>query len=119
MNFMDYSNDTCSLLFTKRQIEFMQLVLKTNRRAMFYSNGVTGIQDATQEHMNVFPNPSRGTVNVILSDRSEDIVVFDMIGKEVHREQPLTDQTLLDLQHLPSSVYHVQSGTLRKKLILQ
>lgn len=118
MNFMDYSNDTCSLLFTKRQIEFMQLVLKTNRRAMFYSDGVTGITEHEADQMKVFPNPSAGRVSVILTDRSHDVVVVDMIGKEVHRQSATAQQTDLELSHLPSGVYTIHSGALRQKLIL-
>ncbi len=120
MNFMDYSNDVCALLFTKRQVEFMQLVLKTNRRAMFYSNGVTSVADPNLNEWKIYPNPSTGVVHLEFGDTLPGkMELFNVMGEMVGQWIPANNIERWDLSSLPKGVYYLRSLGHHQSLILR
>ncbi|NQV52781.1 MAG: T9SS type A sorting domain-containing protein [Flavobacteriales bacterium] len=120
MNFMDYSNDVCALLFTKRQVEFMQLVLKTNRRAMFYSNGVTAVAESRPSEWKIYPNPSDGMVHLEFGDgMPRTIEIFNAMGEVVGQWVPRKDIERRDLSSLPKGMYYLRSERHHQPLIIR
>ena len=120
MNYMDYSNDTCALLFTKRQVEFMQLIMKRNRRAMFYSTGVTGMEERTNYRWTVYPNPSEGVIHIEFGeDIPEEVVVMNTLGGIVARLSSPRSIERIDLGELPAGVYYLRSHDHHQTLIIR
>jgi len=117
MNYMDYGNDTCMLFFTERQVAYMQLIVKTVRRALFYSQGVTGVNDHLPSEIKLYPNPVLDQLHVELETR-EEIRIYNALGALVYvgSDQSLIQQ--VDVSDWSSGVYYVHAGEHVEKLIV-
>lgn len=81
---------------------------------------------AAQSSLAVFPNPSNGTINVVLppTRKGVDLNLLDAAGRVVASQQKVTQESLTwQLNHLPAGLYvlRLQSelGTVNKKLIIK
>ncbi|GEM_PF-3817450 len=92
------------------------------------SVGIGSLSEADQA-FRLFPNPSNGTLQLILengkSDQLADIVIHDQMGRSVYATQVRlsTDQPhMMNLQQLPAGVYSVAItsswGTATSRLLL-
>src|SRR5690606_1306764 len=84
MNFMDYSNDTCSLLFTKNQVEFMQLILRTSKVTLLHSKAVTGLDEkSSTPQLHVYPNPTSDVfyVELVSNKTPTQFTITDALGR--------------------------------------
>jgi len=110
MNYMDYGNDSCMYLFTKRQVELMQLVMKTNRSALFHSSGFTGITEADRKDLKIYPNPNNGLFHVEFGDVAPEFVeIYDIVGNKVYSQKPQSKIELISLQSLSPGVYSLRT----------
>lgn len=59
--------------------------------------------------LNIYPNPSNGTLNIISNNAIEQVWVFDLLGHLVYTREPLSEVSALnlDLSHLPGGVYQL------------
>ncbi len=90
-NYMDYSDDACMNLYTVDQKTRMQtaLTLSPRRAALINSKGCCDTC-TTNTELNVFPNPSNGTVKIQIQFQNAtdvDLYIYDRIGKLVYQEQ--------------------------------
>jgi len=83
---------------------------------------------AADDNLNVYPNPSTGMVNLLITDCdhcSVQLLVFDMLGNRVYDQQYNADgqNKTIDLSTLAKGVYQLQvrydGVTKKSKLILQ
>ncbi len=92
-------------------------------------DGTIGVKEVNPDaSVNIFPNPSNGNFNVIISNNNiepTDIVVYNMIGEEVdHLSHHVlyTKQVKINLENQCNGVYFVKvktdNGSITKKLIL-
>lgn len=76
--------------------------------------------DLFAEAMSVFPNPSTGEVN--FSEPYENVVVYNVLGKEVYKQDYQGSMKPLQLGHLPPGLYTLRiknrKAIITKKLIL-
>lgn len=93
------------------------------------SVGSVGVNEVNlDEHVNVFPNPSQGNVNVDLAAfglGQTDVVIYNMVGEEVERtsHNSVTPKRVrFNLENQPNGVYFVkvrtENGISTKKLVL-
>jgi len=111
-NFMDYSSDSCSNMFSMGQKTRMWSFLNTDRLPLQSASAcvLVGINEiAPSPQIMIFPNPSSGKVKVtILNQREETVIqVFDALGRVVHKSM-VTDHIYLELGHLSSGVYLIK-----------
>ena len=125
MNFMDYVNDECMVMFTKGQMNRMMNTIETLRPGLG-SAGVSCVRQGGKESETVFslsPNPSTGTVQVRLKNNLSEIgkvEVFNSIGQKVFQVTTvLFDETQLDLPNLIAGVYFVKIGCHLEKLVIK
>jgi len=90
------------------------------------SFGVTGIEEATaQIKTAVYPNPSRGLIQVSASQETEieNIAVYNVSGAQVSFSKNAAQNATIDLNHLENGLYFLQistkSGIQTQKLLLQ
>lgn len=117
MNYMDYSNDACLLMFTKQQSERMRNSLKpgANVYALTQQPWLTKYPDAPNPVKNnkitLYPNPSDGVLNISFYKQSQglqSIHIVDMTGRVVMSQE----------QELQSSFYTFQTTGLQAGLYL-
>ncbi len=70
------------------------------------SNIVLGTNDMDAAQVTLVPNPTTGIVK-IMTDKSQDVNVFDLTGKRVFSQTNVGDNTTLNLSNLSKGVYVV------------
>lgn len=135
MNFMDYTGDACTIMFTKKQVERMraQLVpggasygLTLNGIVMTWPTSVSTLEKSNS--FNVVPNPSNGFFNISFiqqTNQLKNITVLNVTGQTVLK-LPIVEQKQnysVDISNMPKGLYILQlgfeEGILSKKVIVQ
>lgn len=119
MNFMDYADDECALLFTKNQVEFMQLVLQTAKVTLLHSTAVTGVKEGEREVTSVYPNPSEGIfyINIGKGLRESNYILFDSMGRRLESNTLVDGLNSLDVSNYSNGIYFIKIGTQSIRLI--
>lgn len=112
MNFMDYVDDNCMLMFSEGQRQRAESALYTYRNSLFQSNGcqVVGVDEiGWLSGLMVSPNPGSGKFIIsgsIPENEKINVTVFNMLGQIIY---PLTDlETLgkkIDLSLYKPGIY--------------
>ena len=134
-NYMDYSDDRCMVMFTTNQKARIQAVMANCvRRSSLNTSTVcsvpTGINETSSiSEVELFPNPSNGELNVMVSLVTNDdysITVINTLGqviKQLHYNNSNGGKSTLDLSSNSQGVYFVtvrtKSGSKTKRLIIQ
>lgn len=134
-NYMDYSDDRCMVMFTANQKARMQSVMANCvRRNSLNTSTVCSIPSGINEtssisEVELFPNPSNGELNVMVSLVTNDdysITVINTLGqviKQLHYNNSNGGKSTLDLSSNSQGVYFVtvrtKSGSITKRLIIQ
>jgi hypothetical protein len=132
---MDYSDDRCMVMFTANQKARMQSVMANCvRRNSLNTSTVCSIPSGINEtssisEVELFPNPSNGELNVMVSLVTNDdysITVINTLGqviKQLHYNNSNGCKSTLDLSSNSQGVYFVtvrtKSGSKTKRLIIQ
>lgn len=81
---------------------------------------VSSVLAENTPQLNVFPNPTNGTLNFD-GDIPESLLVFDMYGRVVHQERNIGNR--IKLEHLPVGAYilklNFEGQTLSKRIVIQ
>ena len=123
MNYMDYVDDACMVMFTYGQSDRMDAALALERSGLLTSDGcspATGISKLNNQPIvvNLFPNPSKGHFFVdVQNDELSDIsiTVTDVLGKTVYQfnKQSITklDKFKIDISIESNGIYFVKITT--------
>lgn len=130
MNYMDYSDAECTVMFTNGQKDRMQATLMTLRSSLLSSSACNVISStdnsAPLAGLKVFPNPSKGTYRIDIPDfTAQQLVhlsVFDISGAKLQDSWvPSSSQVVIELTDLPEGVYFLRathkSNSVTTKLI--
>mgnify|MGYP001602240382 CR=1 FL=1 len=133
MNYMDYSDDNCTVMFTEGQKTRMLAGLNTVNPGLITSAAANcapvNVNDfSLSDKISVYPNPSTGDVfiNVGLSNmNSIDVTLFNAIGEAVISKKinmPSNNEIKLDLNNKPDGIYLLEietsEGNRTKKIII-
>jgi Pregnancy-associated plasma protein-A/Secretion system C-terminal sorting domain len=98
MNFMDYVDDPCMLLFTNGQKARMLATITHFRQGLLQS-AACSINPNRGIDAKAYPNPARNTISVDynLTDKFEEayISLFDFTGREIKRQKLVVAQNQL------------------------
>lgn len=126
-NYMDYSDETCSNMWTQEQSAFMRNVIENERVGLLNPASVQEQEMANK--FNLYPNPSLGNFNIIISEPMQQngkIQVINVLGDVIdERQVPKKFQGKLGYQvpGLSEGVYIIRlqqgSQSFSKRLIVQ
>ncbi len=136
MNFMDYSGDNCTRMFTELQVARMRKTidpggslhgLTTDISLVYWPNDISIVE--YNNNVRIAPNPSNGifTINMVSKNNNLDkITVSNIIGQTVKnidiKDQNLTEYTI-DITGMTKGVYMVQmhfdAGVISRKVVLK
>ena len=112
MNYMDYSDDECLLMFTHGQKKRVRSILDIYRTELNQSNSVCQIPTNESENLDLYPNPTRGSLRIrspFVYEREFTISVIDCAGRIVLQEiKKKQNEGLVDLSSLETGVYFVK-----------
>jgi hypothetical protein len=88
------------------------------------SFGVTDINKIKQQpSLMVYPNPSRGAIQIAAESEIKTLAIFNMTGALVENFQNVTPNTTIDLSQLENGLYFIQistnESTQTQKILLQ
>jgi hypothetical protein len=133
MNYMDYVDDDCMVMFTTGQKTRMVSALNAYRSGLKTSDGcepAIGIEKIPDiSDLTIYPNPGNGIFNLemylnIVTD--VELTAYNMIGQQVWQQTMKgvsVIHDLVDLQHLEPGVYlmNIRAGHERRieKIVIQ
>lgn len=131
MNYMDYVDDNCMVMFSNGQKTRITACLNSSRTGLLTSAAskctTTDItENSLSDNISLYPNPSTGEVfisTVLPSINTMDIKVYNAIGESVISKRVNTNQeTKIDLSSNPDGIYlfeiKTSAGNITKKVIL-
>jgi hypothetical protein len=128
MNYMDYVDDYCMVMFTYDQGTRMLSTLFGDRDGLLTSSGcgTTYVNELFSENtFSLYPNPSGG--NVVINTqmngiKNVTISLFDLLGNEIHTFENNSFPFEMNLNELPNGSYLIKFQTgnqsVTKKLFL-
>lgn len=131
MNFMDYVDDRCMLLFTKGQKERMLNALEVFRPNLLQPCDVcyetVGVSSTRENFFLIYPNPLQGDKFIIrhkddFPNRGslELVEVFSVLGKKIYSKETFIYSDIeIDLNFTPApGIYYVAIGKTSHKLTI-
>lgn len=136
MNFMDYSTDNCTKMFSKGQVDRIRKETAVNGKThtvtlnpelAFWPADVSPVE--FNNKVDIAPNPSTGYFNIMFIEKYDElktISVTNTVGQVV-KSIPITDQQTsnyrVDISGLSKGIYIVQmsfeTGVISRKLVVQ
>ena len=136
MNFMDYSGDQCTNMFSKGQVDRMRTEtaiggqvwsLTQNPQLILWPTDLPAVE--YNNKVEIGPNPSSGIFNVYFYDkydRLDNIIVTNFYGQVVKQIAVTNQQQLnynIDIAGVAAGMYmvqlHFENGTITKKVAIQ
>lgn len=130
MNYMDYVNDNCMVMFTFGQANRMHAALSGSRNSLLTSQGCkapVGINELSiLKHIDIYPNPNDGIFSIYTSNEVKDlsIDIINILGAQVqHFENINQFPYQINLKNLSNNIYYVKisigPNSITKKIIIE
>ncbi|HEV8284912.1 MAG TPA: M43 family zinc metalloprotease [Chitinophagaceae bacterium] len=134
MDYMDFTNDDCLLMFTQGQKQKMRALFEPGgpRYSIFSSNGLgvptidqIPLPDTPPQWLNVqlFPNPASSelTINLEYDERwiGKELLVININGQVELRKIISSKIQKLDVSHLKPGIYFIKAGKEAEKMMLK
>ena len=120
-NYMDYSSDTCKVMFTALQSTLMQEVLLRERKGLV--EAPLGIPGEEIDRFKVYPNPGNQIVTIASNEFSiQKITIHDLYGNQIYEMNQIENEKVhWHSKDLPLGIYffkvHTSKGYVTKKWI--
>lgn len=115
MNYMDYSDAVCTMVYTPDQTTRMRTTLETFRSGLLTSDAcqpLMGVNSLSSNLFSVYPNPNQGVFVIDLNDNSignVSITVYDQLGQEVIQLSNVVQFPVeVTLEDVPNGIYYVK-----------
>ncbi len=129
MNYMDYVEDGCMVMFSKGQVTVMQNFYPTalipDPNIFLFPTEVP--QFEIENQFDIFPNPTNGKININFASVPEslqNITITNMVGQKVY-EQNAANTTIynIDITGMSKGIYfvkcHFAEGMVTRKIVLE
>ena len=114
MNYMDYSDASCTVMFSNGQKNRMLATLTTVRNSLTISGKCGSLSSISEDKINndftIYPNPNNGnfTINASkINNKNTTVFVYNSIGKVVKTFSAVNFPAEINLENLEQGVYFV------------
>ncbi len=124
MNYMDYVDDQCMVMFSQEQCQWMNTVLALYRPGLLNSTVqcVQNPEEPLNTPFSIFPNPASRQIHLNFPGtvaEPGDILIYNALGHIVFRKFfILRSGITIDLPELASGMYFVKIGKSIEKVII-
>ena len=113
MNYMDYTDDDCSLMFTKGQAERIRASINIYRKTLIENNSLCDVQVVTDlfEVIKLYQyNNNISLVKGFMTDDNIDVAIFNISGQKVYSGKIDKRETVKNIRHIffNQGIYLVQ-----------
>lgn len=132
MNYMDYCNDDAVHMFTIDQAAVMAAQVAPGGESYLLTQNPSIVAVPASEvlsDLNIFPNPSSGTLNLTFNSSKDELLsvhIIDMAGRDIAVKSQAAVQKdfySIDLSGMSKGIYFVRcnfaSGSITRKIVLQ
>jgi pregnancy-associated plasma protein-A/type IX secretion system substrate protein len=123
MNFMDYVDDGCMVMFTQRQMERMLATIEMYRPGLMNSEipCIQNTEDLNSEGFTVYPNPAKGEIKIHFEKQVSTngwVSIFNSFGQLVQEERRVIfDGMTIVLPDMPTGAYWIRIGDKSEKFM--
>lgn len=122
MNFMDFTNDECTNMFTRGQAARMRELFAAGgaRSAMLHSGRAAGADDdysvssqSSTNKFNLYPNPARSFIQVYTGEEwpaGRQLSIYNLAGQVVKSINVNSQNARIDLTQLKAGMYYLSAG---------
>lgn len=64
-----------------------------------------------EHQVKIFPNPTKGPVNIISDLPIDELFVYDLAGKIIMKKEKLSGKSVIDISSYPQSIYLIRART--------
>ncbi len=124
MNYMDYVDDQCMLMFSNEQCQWMNTVLALYRPGLLNSTVqcVQKSEKTLDTPFSIFPNPASRQIHLNFPDtvaEPGEVIIYNALGRIVFRKFFILRSGMeVDLPELASGLYFVKIGKSIEKVII-
>jgi hypothetical protein len=131
MNYMDYGDDPCLVMFTPGQAARMLNAINTYRSTILNTSICTGpsyvgiVGENVKTSFSVYPNPSPGLFTIGSIEPVKELNIFNLLGETIFSsryDQNATQSTSVDLTDQSAGIYFIKvltgKGYSTQKLLL-
>lgn len=120
MNYMDYVDDPCMVMFSKGQKERMIATLMTSRQSLLNSTKCSGKQ-SVGNLIKIYPNPFSDKMTIEANQNINEEVLFYSIDGRLIATKQIRNVSLANFctEELPSGFYMIKIANQNFKLIKQ
>ena len=117
MNYMDYVDDYCMVMFTFGQASRMHATLFGDRSELLNSNGCSSLslnENSIENAFNLYPNPSNGEITFNSNWKGSEqinISVYDFLGSQIQQFDNVSFPKTVDFTDFPNGSYLVKFET--------
>lgn len=125
MNFMDYVDDGCMVMFTEGQMERMLTTIELFRPGLMGSEipCIQNTEGTKPEGFTVYPNPTNGEIKIHFEKRvSADgwVSFYNSLGQLVQRDRRVIfDGMTIVLPDMPTGIYWIRIGDKSNKIMVR
>lgn len=129
MNYMDYVNDACMVMFSNGQVTAMQNFYPTTLAPdpTLFQWPTEVAQFEIENQFDIYPNPTNGKINInfaSIPESLQSITITNVVGQKVH-EQNAANTTIynIDMTGMSKGIYfvkcHFAEGMVTRKIVLE
>ncbi|WP_144282215.1 TonB-dependent receptor plug domain-containing protein [Chryseobacterium echinoideorum] len=71
----------------------------------------TEVGSQAEHQIKIFPNPTKGPVNIISDLPIDELYVYDLAGKIIMKKEKLSGKSAIDISSYPQSIYLIRART--------
>src|SRR5690606_11745087 len=116
MNFMDFTNDACTSMFTVGQAAKMHELFEENgaRVQLLSSRKAEGASNVLvteiNEGISLYPNPAADLLNISFTRQARQVTIMNHLGQVCRSIVPTKSSVQVDLSGLAPGMYFVSAG---------
>ena len=76
-----------------------------------YEGGHVGVEELSRQEIMMYPNPAKDQLHITNTTPVLQVDIYNVEGERIHSEAPESEESVLNIGHLPAGIYIVRMTT--------